>query len=520
MKRKQLVRWGIALAALALLVRYAVPWFAAHQVRAILAPYVVDLERLELRVNVFDGSFELKDVQLLMPAGMYPRAPVLRGRVDVFSVKGISLRRLLFSKTFAMDEVRIRAGDILVEVEPRDTLQATPEGTDDAVQRTILIARFDLQFTALTCRTLGADSVLYTADSVMLAGSGFHLDLRGADPYPHFADAAVTLSGFRLAHSNGYVLRVARASVANKGAAVLVTDLAFAPMTELNAYSRAVGFERDVFDLHCDSIALAGFDLEQWYATKVMHARTLHIAHAEAVVLRDKTLRAAPSTYKPLVGKLVRALPPGSGADTVVVRNSSVIYMERSDRDRGFARIPFTALNAVLSGVRNTEAGPAPLVLDAKATVFGTTPLALKLTTDLHDSTDRFVADARMGHLEFPVLNMAASPMFDVKATAGHLRSLTFHMDANDRRAHGTVAMVYDGIKLSGGGMEKDRTLGKLFSVAINALVRNNSSGAQGKERVGTFAFERQRDRSIFNYLWSGLREGSKSMLLPKVMTK
>ena len=84
----------------------------------------------------------------------------------------------------------------------------------------------------------------------------------------------------------------------------------------------------------------------------------------------------------------------------------------------------------------------------------------------------------------------------------------------------GTVAMVYDGIKLSGGGMEKDRTLGKLFSVAINALVRNNSSGAQGKERVGTFAFERQRDRSIFNYLWSGLREGSKSMLLPKVMTK
>ena len=80
--------------------------------------------------------------------------------------------------------------------------------------------------------------------------------------------------------------------------------------------------------------------------------------------------------------------------------------------------------------------------------------------------------------------------------------------------------MHYEGIKLTGGGIEKDRTMGKLFSVGINALVRNNSSGAQGKERVGTFAFERRRDRAIFNYLWSGLREGSKSMLLPTVMTE
>ncbi|MEZ4740325.1 MAG: hypothetical protein R2818_13435, partial [Flavobacteriales bacterium] len=516
----QLVRWGIALAALALLVRYAVPWFAAHQVRAILAPYVVDMEELELRVNVFEGSFELKDVQLRLPAGMYPRAPMLRGRVDAFSVTGISVRRLLFSKTFAMEEVRIRAGNIEVEVEPRDTLPPLAEGKGEKVERTILIGRFDLRFTALTCRTLGADSVQYTADSVQLAGREFHLDLHGADPYPHFADASVVLSGFQLAHSKGYVLRVANAAVANKGATVLVRDLAFAPTTELKAYGTAMAYERDVFDVHCDTIALAGFDLEQWYATKMLHARTLHIARAEALVLRDKTLRDGPSVYKPLLGKLVRALPPGSGADTIVVSNSSVTYLERNDRDRGFARIPFTGMDALLTGVRNAKEGPATLVLDAKATVFGTTPLSLKLTTDLHDSTDRFVADAHMGHLAFPVMNMAASPMFDVKATGGHMYAMDFHMEANDRRAHGTVAMVYDGIKLSGGGIEQDRTLGKLFSVAINALVRNNSSGAQGKERVGTFAFERQRDRSIFNYLWSGLREGSKSMLLPKVMTK
>ena len=115
---------------------------------------------------------------------------------------------------------------------------------------------------------------------------------------------------------------------------------------------------------------------------------------------------------------------------------------------------------------------------------------------------------------------MATSPLLDVRATAGHLQSLVYHMEANDRRAHGTVAMHYEGIKLRGGRIEKDRTTSKLLSTVINALVRNDSKGALGKDRVGTFAIDRRRDRAIFNYLWSGLREGSKSMLLPKALTK
>lgn len=520
MNRKRFIWWGIIVATTALVVRFAVPWYAARQVCAILAPYVVDMEDLDLRVHVVDGSFELKDVELRMPAGMYPRAPVLRGRVDAFSVSGISLFRLLFSNTFAMDEVRIRAGDILVEVEPRDTLSAPSARADEKKERTILIGRFDLQFTALVCRTFGRDSVLYTVDSLMLAGSAFHLDLHGADPYPHFANSSVAVSGLQLAHSSGYVLRVARAAVQNNGAAVLVTDIAFAPTTDLKAFGAAMDVEGDAFDLKCDSVALAGFDLEQWYATKVLHARTLHIGHSEVIVLRDKTVRDGPSTVKPLLGTLIRTLPPGSGADTVVLANWSATYLERTDRDRGYATIPFTALHAMATQVRYTNEGQLPMVLDVNATVFGTTPATLHLTTDLQDSTDRFVVDGRLGYMAFSAMNVASSPMFDVKATAGHLRSLAFHMEANDRRAHGTVAMHYEGIRLTGGGIEKDRTVGRLFSAAINALVRNDSSGAQGKERVGTFVLERQRDRAIFNYLWSGLREGSKSMLLPKALSK
>lgn len=515
---KRLLRWSILLITLFLVVCFAISWYAAVRVRVIMEPFVADASDLDISVDILNGSFDMNDVELRVPAGMYAQAPVLRGRVDSFSVSGISVYRLLFTSTFAMEEVRMRAGKFQVVVEPGDTLTSTKESDREKKERTILVDRFDLQFTSIACSSIGTDTARYSLDSLMLAGSGFNLDLNGEDPFPHFANSSITISGFHVEHSSGYALGVERTTVEDNGAALLATNIAFAPTMDLKKFGTTLDLERDVFDLKFDSVALAGFDLERWYATKVLHARSVHITNGEVIVLRDKTLPDGPQPYRPLLGTLIRKLPVGSGADTVLLSNWSATYHERADRDRGFATFPFTSLNATATGVRNSKA--EPMVLDADCDVFGKTPVTMHLTADLQDSTDRFVVDARMGSLYFPDLNMATSPLVDVRATAGRLRSLVFHMEANDWRAHGTVAMHYSGIKLTGGRIEKDRTISKLLSAVINAVVRNDSKGAGGKERVGSFAIDRRRDRAIFNYLWTGLREGSKGMLLPKAFTK
>ena len=56
-------------------------------------------------------------------------------------------------------------------------------------------------------------------------------------------------------------------------------------------------------------------------------------------------------------------------------------------------------------------------------------------------------------------------------------------------------------------------------TVALNTLVQNDNLD-KGGPRPGQFAFERRQDRAVFNYMWSGLREGTKAILLPEVLTR
>jgi hypothetical protein len=56
-------------------------------------------------------------------------------------------------------------------------------------------------------------------------------------------------------------------------------------------------------------------------------------------------------------------------------------------------------------------------------------------------------------------------------------------------------------------------------SLLLNTLVKKDNRNSGGP-RQGYFMFDRRRDRAIFNYMWSGLREGTKEILLPKAFTR
>jgi hypothetical protein len=59
-----------------------------------------------------------------------------------------------------------------------------------------------------------------------------------------------------------------------------------------------------------------------------------------------------------------------------------------------------------------------------------------------------------------------------------------------------------------------------LETLLLNALVRNDHLDGQGVPREGAFSFPRRQDRGVFNYMWSGLREGTKAILLPSALNK
>jgi len=520
MKGKRIGAWLITSASIVVLVLFVVSWYAQYRVKGLLTDHIVNTQEAEISFSLFAGDLFVNNAEFQVAAIPGKRIRNVTGHLDSLAITGLSIYRLLFKGAIDVDKVRIRTSELNIVVDQGDTLVDNEVTERTKKARKISIGSIDVRSISLSCDLYGSDTAHLSLASLLLKAGEFKLNYPGEGRYPHFLNSSIDLSGFRMDSSSGYALEVGSMTVEENATNVLIQEINFAPTLDLQKFATTLDFERDAFDMEFARVSIIGFDLEQLYASNAIHASAIRITNADVIVMRDKTLRDGPQPYRPLLGKLIRNLPPGSGVDSVVLSNWSATYHERADRDRGFGIIPFTSLNAICTGVRNSIEASAPMVVDAECTVFDDTPVTMHLTTDLQDTTDHFVVDARMGHMYFPVMNKAASPLADVRATAGDLQSLVFHMEADDRRAHGTVAMRYDGIKLTGGRIEKDRTISGLLSVVINAVVRNDSKGVDGKDRVGTFEFERRRDRAIFNYLWTGLKEGSKGMLLPKALTQ
>lgn len=247
----------------------------------------------------------------------------------------------------------------------------------------------------------------------------------------------------------------------------------------------------------------------------VLTIRAVQLGPTDLIVARDKVLTDPPFQHKPLPARSLRAMPLGAGADSLIVESLQVDYHERVDVARGFAHIAFDSIAGVLTGLHNVPEDTMRLM--ASGLVFGRTPVVLDLHSHIGDSSDHFVAEARVGRLAFAQLTNALAPLTGVATPAGRLDTLILRMNGRDARATARCWMRYDGLKLDRRG-QKNKALDPVLNGLLNVIVKRGRTGEKDGEGWEDYAWDRRRDRSVFNYLWAGVREGAKTSMLPKAV--
>jgi hypothetical protein len=79
--------------------------------------------------------------------------------------------------------------------------------------------------------------------------------------------------------------------------------------------------------------------------------------------------------------------------------------------------------------------------------------------------------------------------------------------------------MRYDGLKL-GRHVNKNKLLDPVVNGLLNVVVKRGRTGEKEGDGWRAYAWQRQQDRSLFNYLWSGVREGAKASMLTGAVLK
>lgn len=278
-----------------------------------------------------------------------------------------------------------------------------------------------------------------------------------------------------------------------------------------------LGTEADLVAIAVDTARVEGVRFAQGRSPAQLNAGRITVSGARIHVARDKRLPDAPFRYRPLTAGLLRALPVGSGADTVLLRDVAVTYHEQAEDGAVFGKLPFHGINATITGMRHFV-DTTSTVVEADGFLFGSARVRLHLRTVSSDTTEHFVARASVRDLPMADLAPILQPLTDVRPVSGWLREIRVTMEGDDRTGRGTVTMRYNDLRLAKGDKRDNGVGDALGSALLNALVRKRPRTDADRDREGAFVVERRRDRSIFNLLWRSTREGALNIMLPEVV--
>ena len=470
----------------------------------------------EVQVSLWSGSVLVTDLHLRSDT-ISTASFRVQGTVDTIAVTGLSYRELLRDRLH-MKRLTLRTHDLVLELHP-DSTRPTASASPFASYR---VEELDLEGTQLRATREGSARNGGSIRSFVFNGGGGRIEQEQPGIWSLRLEGAhnARLDSLVVNLNNEQCLTMAELVLDRSRGTCTIRELQFGPYDELERFTVTREIEQDVAQCHVSEVSISGLSIPSGPVMTSLSARSITLKQAEATIFRDKTRRDGPSMYKPLLARLLRELPEGAGADSLILQGSSIIYHERATVERGFGVVPFRQMDAVITGARSPASDTAYCTVRARCTTFDDTPVDFRFNTRLADTTDRYEVEAHIGGMPFHALNAVLGPLLDVQAISGRIDTIIMHMRADDRMAEGKVRLAYRNLRMVQGDVATRKARNRPLSVLMNAVIRNEQELGDISQTDERFTLARARDRSIFNYLWRGLREGSKKVLLPEMMTK
>ena len=474
-------------------------------------------------IQLLSGNIRWSDVSIEQPeedpdTAERGRSMRVSGHVDGIAVRGLSLWRLLVAGTLSMRSLAIIHPDIEM------ILMNDTSGASDHRSGKLDILSFNTDTlevgNAVFRMHYAGDSAEFSWDTLDLHVTGLRSRWSQDDPFElRYGAATGQVRGIHATLPPLQDLHVASIVLEENGRRLQLIDLAIRPLKGPQEYDAVVSIETDLFDAHLDTATIDDLDLASLIDRRALSAASMRIAGVDLDVYRDKTLPDDPFVHKALPARLLRELPFTLCMDSLVVDRWNVHYHEKDIHSPQFGEVLFTDIHAVVKGLCTVDTSSRDTMhVMATARGYDKAEVALEVRTVIADRSDRFTVNAKINGLPFDVFNRMTADLMLLRATAGTIGGVDLTMTADDDRATGRVDMEYDAltlelIKQDGSGGRR-----KFMSGLLNQMVHARNLRSAPGFRHGDFSFARRKDRSIFNYLWSGLREGMIATVLPGVL--
>lgn len=265
-------------------------------------------------------------------------------------------------------------------------------------------------------------------------------------------------------------------------------------------FAKRVGYQTDRFEININTIKLSGVDFQDALFRQKYTVRKAEINQLTGEAFRDGLYPRLPD-YRPLnpIQRLL-ALPYFVQVDTVYLNNAYFAYKERGIHTQEPGFIFFDQLNAqILNASNNPDfiKFGGNTVLHAQALLMGKGKLSLDVNFPLLEQGKAFKLNANLSQIKIDDLEPILRPLALIQARSGTIKSVELSVEANDDYAFGNMLMLYNNMKID--ILNKSMKKGFFGTLMANALIKTENTNSLFP-RKGPIYFERNKERSLFNY--------------------
>lgn len=275
-------------------------------------------------------------------------------------------------------------------------------------------------------------------------------------------------------------------------------------------------FETDRIEAGLSQLLFHGFSATDFIKSGNLISSYIEIDKLEMDIFRDKR-KEFNHVNKPAFQDLIYNYPGKIKIDSIGILGGNITYTEHAEKANEPGIIKFNKVNALIYNIINDtifKTEEAFIGFDAEAFLMEKAKLTVQMKGRLFDSQNTFAVNGKLSAIEVMELNPMLEKNAFIYATSGNIEAMNFSFTANNAKASGQMNLRYDGFYVAVKNKSTDDTTAmkeRVISAIANMIIMHSNPMPGEELRQGIIDFERDSEKSFFNYCAKSIISGIKS---------
>jgi hypothetical protein len=292
---------------------------------------------------------------------------------------------------------------------------------------------------------------------------------------------------------------------------VHLKKLEYLPEYNRAEFVKKIPKEKDLFTIKVDSMNINsmnwGFKEDNFF----FNANSIVLDEVDANIYRNK-IPEDDLSKKPLYNELLRSIKFPLKVDTLLIRRSKLVYEEEINFEKGPAKLTFSNFHLNATHIQSGFGLKKVEDLDVKIVCQFMKNSLLKVhwAFNVLDLNDGFTIKGSIQNFDINAMYQFTKPYINASFD-GVFNSYNFNIIGNDKNAHGIAFLKYKNLDVTLFKKDDPDKKAKFKSTVVNLLVKKDSKGNSKEAQI---ELDRIQEKSFFNFLWRGIAESLKKILI------